>query len=137
VVVTDFDLLGWRRLGVLAVDTPPLQVGGAEALLDGDARTFAQLPGPVGDFTLTFRPSQSVRRVAAVPAVAGPARVTLTVIEDDGDRFQAGVLDVAAGGEAVFRLMDQLASALEVRVESARRPVGAGWPTCWSRAASR
>jgi hypothetical protein len=123
-VVTDFDLLGWRRLGVLAVDTPPLQVGGAEALLDGDARTFAQLPGPVGDFTLTFRPSQSVRRVAAVPAVAGPARVSLTVIEDDGDRFQAGVLDVAAGGEAVFRLMDQLASALEVRVESARRPVG-------------
>jgi len=119
VVVTDFDLLGWRRLGVLAVDTPPLQVGGAEALLDGDARTFAQLPGPMGDFTLTFRPSQDVRRVSAVPAVAGPSRVTLTVVEDDGDRVQAGVLDVAAGGEAVFRLMDGLASALEVRVESA------------------
>jgi hypothetical protein len=125
-VVAGFDLLGWRRLGVLAVETPPLMAGGAEALLDGDARTFARLAAPAGTCVLTFRPSQSVRRVSAVSAVDGPARITLTVVEDDGDRFQAGALDVAPGGEAVFRLVDVSAAALEVSVESEDEMSAAG-----------
>jgi hypothetical protein len=122
-VVAGFDLLGWRRLGVLAVETPALDVGGAEALLDGDPRTFARAPGRTAQFALSFRPGQTVQRVTVVPAGETPARVTLTVVEEDGDRFQAGELDVAAGDSASFRLMDVLASALEVRVE---REEGAG-----------
>jgi len=116
-VVAGFDLLGWRRLGVLAVETPALQVGGAEALLDGDPRTIARATAASAAFALTFRPGQVVRHVAVVPAGETPARVILTVVEEDGDRFQAGAQDVAAGDSASFRLMDVLVSALEVRVE--------------------
>lgn len=125
-VVAGFDLLGWRRLGVLAVETPALEVGGAEALLDGDPRTLARAAGASAEFALTFRPGQSVRRVTLVPAGEAPSRVTLTVVEEDGDRFQAGALDVAAGDIASFGLTDVLLSALEVLVVHGDGAGGAG-----------
>ncbi len=116
-VVAAFDLLGWRRQGVLAVRLPELQAGGQDSLLDGDPLTQARARDADATFALDFAPEQVVRRVRIVPAGDVPQRVTLTVIEQDGDRFAAGEQDVAPGGEAAFRLMDVAAVALEVGVQ--------------------
>src|SRR5262249_6144790 len=44
-VFSRLDLLGWRKLGILSLQTPPLDVGGADAMLDNDARTLVSAPG--------------------------------------------------------------------------------------------
>ncbi len=115
-VVSGFDLLGWRRLGVLSVRLPELQAGGQDSLLDGDPLTHVRVQGAEASFALDFAPAQVVRRVVIVPAGDAPQRVTLTVVEPDGDRFAAGEQEASPQQPAIFRLMDVAAAALEVEV---------------------
>jgi len=116
IVVAGFDLLGWRRLGVLQAQAPELQSGGPESVLDGDHVTTARAVAASGTWALDFAPAQTLRRVAVVPAGDAPQRVTLTVVELDGDRFAAGEQELLPGAAATFHLMDVAAQRLEVAV---------------------
>jgi hypothetical protein len=117
--VASFDLQGWRKLGALAVTTPPLDIGGPDALLDNDPRTTLVLPGvAAAELGLEFRSRQVVRKVTVVRGggAGGALRVTLTVVGDGDQRFKAGEFDVEPGGEAAFHLLDVPVSQLRVEV---------------------
>lgn len=113
-VACGLDLLGWRRAGVLVAGAPELQSGGVESVLDGDPVTVARAVAGRATWSLDFAPAQVLRRVDVRPAGEGLQRVTLTVVEADGDRFAAGEQDVEAGALASFHLRDVSAQRLEV-----------------------
>jgi len=117
-VFSRFDLLGWRKLGILTLQTPPLDVGGSDAMLDNDPRTLVSAPGlSEGEFLLEFSSSQIVRRVAVATGSEAAALVSLTVIEEGGRRFKAGEFEVHGAEQAVFRLLDVRVTGLAIGVE--------------------
>lgn len=117
VVVCGVDLLGWRRAGVLQATAPALQSGGVESVLDGDPVTVAHAQAARAAWSLDFAPAQVLRRVDVRAAGDVPQRVTLTVVEADGDRFAAGEQEVAPGALASFHLRDVSAQRVEVDLE--------------------
>jgi len=112
-----FDLQGWRKSGAVTVTTPPLEIGGPDALLDNDPRTAVRiLEVPAGQILLQFKAAQIVRNVTVITGASTPTRVSLTVIGDGDQRFKAGEFDVQGGDAASFQLLDVPVSRLQVDV---------------------
>jgi hypothetical protein len=112
-----FDLKGWRRLGVLTLQTPTLEAGGPDAMFDTDIRTAVFAPGvSEATFRLDFSQQEVVRHIAIAPGEGARCRVTLTVVEQGTSRFQAGEQEVDGGERAVFKLKDVPCSALIIDV---------------------
>lgn len=117
-VHTEFDLHGWRRLGLLAIDSSPLAAGAAADLIDRSNATSIHCQGPEATFSLTFEATQVVRQVSLQPGSLAPFSVSLTVVAEDGRRFAAGEVEVTNGQPAVFMLKDVRTTRLEFTVES-------------------
>jgi len=112
-----FDLQGWRKLGVLTVATPPLDIGGPDALLDNDPRTAVRIPDlQAGEIVLEFRAEQVVRKVTVITGASAMTRVALTVVGNGEQRFKAGEFDVQGGEAATFHLLDVPITQLRVDV---------------------
>jgi hypothetical protein len=124
-IVAPFDLVGWRQLGALTIQAPPLGSGDLEALLDGDPRTGVLAPDrSAGTFRLGFSEAQVVNGVRLRAGGDWPAVLGLVIVEEDGARFQAGQAEVSGGQEIAFRLRDVPATELIVSVESAEEGRG-------------
>ncbi len=126
-VFSEFDLLGWRRAGVVSVEAGALEGGTVADLLDRSVATVADVPSRV---TLVFDTPQLVRDVTLVPGGTDRVDVTLTVVAEDGRRFAAGEESVADGRHAVFHLLDVLTDRLEFAVS---RPGGGAVPVAGVR----
>ena len=116
-VYTDFDLAGWRRLGLLRTDLSPLDIGSPADLMDRSNGTSVRTKSSSATFILTFSPTQVVREVSLRPGSRDPYLVTLTVIAEDGRRFAAGEIEVEGGRVARFRLRNVPTTKLEFAVE--------------------
>ncbi len=116
-VVADVDLAGWRRLGVIAVDTPPRVAGRVEALFDDNSVTVFATDSNPARFLIDFPQRLVVRRVRVTPGGLDACEVRLTVVEADGSRFAAGEFVVDGGGAATFGLRDVNTRRLEIEVE--------------------
>jgi hypothetical protein len=118
-VIAPFDLAGWRKSGALTLETPAARGVRAEALVDLDPQTAVVVPGESAEFSLSFQPAQSVRRVSVLCGGDQPAQVRLIVVEPEGGRFQAGSFDAVPGQPVGFQLRDVIVSRLIVSLESA------------------